>query len=118
MVASGFSTSLAAPSARSFYGVFRLRQTLDGTVLCRHFHEQPPYSKRCTQAKRLSTTKGQRKEGLSAHLAVQVADHEFRPTIVVGHVFAGIGVDGFQILGKEAVEITVQLCHIHRNVIL
>ena len=120
MVASGFSTSLAAPSARSFYGVFRLRQTLDGTVLCRHFHEQPPYSKRCTQAKRLSTTKGQRKEGLSAestdmpsaHLAVQVADHEFRPTIVVGHVFAGIGVDGFQILGKEAVEITVQLCHI------
>ena len=109
-----------------FLGVFRLRQTLDGTVLCRHFHEQPPYSKRCTQAKRLSTTKGQRKEGLSAestdmpsaHLAVQVADHEFRPTIVVGHVFAGIGVDGFQILGKEAVEITVQLCHIHRNVIL
>lgn len=103
---------------------FRLRQTLDGTVLCRHFHEQPPYSKRCTQAKRLSTTKGQRKEGLSAestdmpsaHLAVQVADHEFRPAIVVGHVFAGIGVDGFQILGKEAVEITVQLCHIHRNV--
>ena len=110
MVASGFSTSLAAPSARSFYGVFRLRQTLDGTVLCRHFHEQPPYSKRCTHAKRLSTTKGQRKEGLSAestdmpsaHLAVQVADHEFRPAIVVGHVFAGIGVDGFQILGKEA----------------
>ena len=73
-----------------------------------------------------AATKGQRKEGLSAestdmpsaHLAVQVADHEFRPTIVVGHVFAGIGVDGFQILGKEAVEITVQLCHIHRNVIL
>ena len=121
MAASGFSTSLAAPSARSFYGVFRLRQTLDGTVLCRHFHEQPPYSKRCTHAKRLSTTKGQRKEGLSAestdmpsaHLAVQVADHEFRPAII-GHVFAGIGVDGFQILGKEAVEITVQLCHIHR----
>ena len=70
------------------------------------------------QAKRLSTTKGQRKEGLSAestdmpsaHLAVQVADHEFRPAIV-GHVFAGIGVDGFQILGKEAVEITVQLLY-------
>ena len=119
MVASGFSTSLAAPSARSFYGVFRLRQTLDGTVLCRHFHEQPPYSKRCTHAKRLSTTKGQRKEGLSAESTdMPSAHHEFRPAIVVGHVFAGIGVDGFQILGKEAVEITVQLCHIHRNVIL
>ena len=39
----------------------------------------------------------------SAHLAVQVADHEFRPAII-GHVFAGIGVDGFRIPGKEAVE--------------
>lgn len=65
-----------------FMAFFGSRQTLDGTVLCRHFHEQPPYSKRCTHAKRLSTTKGQRKEGLSAestdmpsaHLAVQVAD--------------------------------------------
>ena len=48
----------------------------------------------------------------SAHLAVQVADHEFRPAII-GHVFAGIGVDGFRIPGKEAVEIAVQLYHIH-----